>query len=62
MLLTGVVNVTIDTQNYVINLIRRRSYSFIHYLIPEVISSNQLDCFLMFSEICKEEREYQISL
>ena len=58
----GVVNVTVDTQNYVTNLIRKRSYSFIHYLIPEVITSNQLDCFLILSEICKEDREYQISL
>ena len=38
---------------------RKWTYSFIYYLIADVISFNQLNyCFLMSCEICKEYREY----
>ena len=59
MLLAGVDYLMIDTYNYFSMSMRKLSYLFVCYFTAKVISLCQVNyCFLMFSEICKEYREF----
>ena len=46
----------IDAYNYFITQMRKWSYSFVHYLIPQVISLYHFPS--MASKICMEYREH----